>query len=115
MWEILFYETENGKKVREEFLEELPKKHGARALREIGLLEEFGTKLTEPHVKKIDGKLWELRIQASPDISRIFYFIPESKKIVLLHGFVKKTKKTPEREKDIARKRMADYQRRLKS
>ena len=63
MWEIEFYETESGKKVILDFLESLPVKHRARAIREIELLEEFGTDLKMPHVKQIDGKLWELRIK----------------------------------------------------
>ena len=108
----IFYKTDKGKNVVLEFIKKLPKKHKAKALREIDLLEELGTKIKEPHVKKIEDKLWELRIQASPDISRIFYFIAEQKTIVLLHGFIKKTEKTPEREKNIARKRMIDYLRR---
>ena len=113
MWEIEFYETESGKKVILDFLDSLPVKHRARAIREIELLEEFGTDLTMPHVKQIEGKLWELRIKASSNISRIFYFILMSNKFVLLHGYIKKTNKTPEREKDIAKKRMADYIRRF--
>lgn len=104
MWEIEFYETESGKKVILDFLESLPVKHRARAIREIELLEEFGTDLTMPHVKQIDGKLWELRIKASSNISRIFYFVSINNKIVLLHGFIKKTNKTPEREKETAKK-----------
>ena len=113
MWEIEFYNTESGKNVILEFLEGLSEKHRARAIREIELLEEFGINLTMPHVKKIDGKLWELRIKTFSNISRIFYFISINNKIVLLHGFIKKTEKTPECEKDIARKRKADYKRRF--
>ena len=113
MWEIEFYETESGKKVILDFLESLPVKHKARAIREIELLEEFGTDLTMPHVKQIDGKLWELRIKASSNISRIFHFVSINNKIVLLHGFIKKTNKTPEREKETAKKRMAEYKRRF--
>ena len=55
MWEIEFYETESGMKVILDFLESLPVKHKARAIREIELLEEFVTDLTMPHVKQIDG------------------------------------------------------------
>ena len=113
MWEIEFYETESGRNVILDFLESLPVKHKARAIREIELLEEFGIELTMPHAKKIEGKLWELRIKASSNISRIFYFVSINNKIVLLHGFIKKTNKTPEREKETAKKRMAEYKRRF--
>ena len=110
---IEFYKTESGKNVILDFLESLPVKHKTGAIREIELLEEFRTKLTMPHVKQINRKLWELRIKTFSDISRIFYFVSVNNKIVLLHGFIKKTEKTPECEKDIARKRKADYKRRF--
>ena len=71
----------------------MPVKHRAKALRDIDVLEKYGTALTEPLVKHVAGKLWELRIQSASDISRVFYFVPVGKGIVLLHGFVKKCKK----------------------
>ena len=101
---IEFYKTESDKNVILDFLESLPVKHKAGAIREIELLVGFGTKLTMPHVKQINRKLLELRIKTFSDISRIFYFVSVSNKIVLLHGFIKKT----------AIKRMADYKRRFK-
>lgn len=114
MWVIEFYKTENSRNVILEFLESLPVKHKAGAIREIELLEEFRTKLTMPHVKQINRKLWELRIKTFSDISRIFYFVSVSNKIVLLHGFIKKTAEIPEYEKKTAIKRMNDYKRRFK-
>ncbi len=112
MWDIEFYATIDEKEVVTEFLDSLPRKHKAKAFWEIGLLSEMGTKLTEPYVKHIENGIWELRIKFSSDISRVFYFIPTHNKIVLLHGFVKKTQKTPISEIEIAKKRMLDYQRR---
>lgn len=115
MWNIIFYEKENGDIPVQEFLDALPPKHHAKALRDIDVLEKYGTELTEPHVKHIKSKLWELRIKSASDISRIFYFIPVGKKIILLHGFVKKTQKTPFREIEIANSYLEDYQRRNNS
>lgn len=89
-------------------------KHHAKALRDIDVLEKYGTALTEPHVKHIQGKLWELRIKSASDISRIFYFIPVGNDIVLLHGFVKKKQKTPNREIETANTYLEDYQRRYR-
>lgn len=115
-WIIEFYEKESGEAPVEEFLNSLPPKHMAKAIREIDLLEEYGIELSFPHTKNIEGKkykgLWELRVQVASDISRIFYFMPEGSKFVLLHGFVKKTEETPTRELDIAISRMEDYRRR---
>ena len=112
MWEIVFYETESGAVPVQEFLDSLPRKHHAKALRDIDVLREYGTTLREPHVKHIDGKMWELRIKSASDISRIFYFVPTGNGIVLLHGFVKKTRKAPAKEIDTATNYLIDYQRR---
>lgn len=88
----------------------------AKALRDIEILEEFGMNLCEPYVKPIKGEmnkgLYELRIQFAGDIARIFYFTYEKDILVLLHGFVKKTMKTPAREIEKAVEYMTDYRRR---
>ena len=114
MWDIIFYEKEDGTIPVRDFLDSLPIKHHAKALRDIDVLEEYGTRLTEPNVKHIKDKLWELRIKSASDISRIFYFVAVGKSIVLLHGFVKKTQKTPNREIETANNYLEDYQRRNK-
>lgn len=112
MWNIIFYTKEDGTTPVQEFLDQLVVKHRAKALRDIDVLEQHGTALTEPNVKHIKGKLWELRIRSAKDISRVFYFVHVGTDIVLLHGFVKKTQKTPAREIEVAETYMNDYQRR---
>ena len=109
IYKIEFYAAADGKEVMAEFLDSLPPKHQAKAFREIDLLERFGSSLKEPYVKHIDGEIWELRIRFSSDISRIFYFTWNFNTIVLLHGFVKKTQKTPRGEIETAQKRLLDY------
>lgn len=112
MWEIELYQTSKGKEVVAEFLDSLPTKMKAKAFWEIDLLSIHGTSLKEPYVKHIRGDLWELRIKFASDITRVFYFYPLVRKIVLLHGFIKKTDKTPKQEIETAEKRMADYRER---
>lgn len=109
LYDIEYYRTPDGKEVIAEFLDSLPYKHQAKALWEIDILAEYGTQLTEPYVKHIDNDIWELRIKFSSDISRIFYFIASQNKIILLHGFLKKSNKTPIGEIEIAHKRMDEY------
>lgn len=69
--------------------------------------------MRELYVKPINGKenkgLYELRIKFSNDIVRIFYFTHYHNKYVLLHGFIKKTMRTPVNEIERARKYMEDY------
>jgi len=71
----------------------------------------------EPYVKPLKGEknkgLYELRIKFASDIARIFYFTYCNNKYILLHGFVKKTMKTPKNKIEKARKYMEDYQRRM--
>lgn len=103
----------------QDFLYSLPPKLRAKAFRDIELLKDMGNELHEPYVKAMKGKknkgLYELRIKFSNDIVRIFYFTYLNNRYVLLHGFIKKTMKTPESEIELARKYMEDYKRRVES
>lgn len=49
-------------------------------------------------------KLYEIRIKEKSGISRILYFAHAGRKFILLHGFIKKTDKTPVKEIQIAEK-----------
>jgi phage-related protein len=75
------------------------------------LLTEYGLNVREPYVKPItrSRKLFEIRIKDRQNIHRVFYFAFTGRKLVLLHGFTKKTEKTPSREIEIAQTRMKDY------
>ena len=109
------YETEGGRTPIEEFLNSLPVKHKTKAQFVIDLLAEYGLLLKAPFTKHLAGtKLKELRIQASPNIYRIFYFAYIDKKFVLLHAFTKKTQQAPRKEIEIAENRMNEYIRRQK-
>ena len=84
----------------------------------VELLKKHGTTLREPYVKAIKGinnrGIYELRIKFSSNISRIFYFCYQQNTFILLHGIIKKSNKTPERELQRARKYKTDYERRCK-
>lgn len=81
----------------------------AKAIKLIDLLSEYGVLLKEPYTKQLRGKIRELRIKDSQGAVRILYFTFTGKRFILLHGFIKKTDKTPEREIEIAEKRMNDF------
>jgi len=70
---IIFYETVSGNCPVAEFLEGLPTKHHAKAVRNLELLEEFGQLLKGGIIAHIQEEIWELRISFAHDISRIFY------------------------------------------
>ena len=116
-WKVKYYRREDGTEPVSEFINSLPAKHAAKALWEINLLEQFGTALRMPYTRAIEGKkykgMFELRIQQGGEISRIFYVLPVGSVFVLLHGFIKKSGKTPPGEIKTALCNMQDYMRRL--
>lgn len=71
------------------------------------LLEEFGV-LRLPHSRAMGDGLFELRPKGREGIARVFYCTMIGKKIVLLHGFIKKTQKTPPNELKKAMRRMKE-------
>ena len=104
MWQIFFYEDHRGKSPVLEFLNSLSPKDRAKASNSFKLLEEFGTKLSMPHARRIDGKLWELR----PGDNRLFYFLQIDRKFVIVHGYRKQSMKAPEKEIATALRRMQE-------
>lgn len=74
-------------------------------LRVVGLVEEFGPTLRLPHSRAMGDGLFELRPHGRSGIGRAFYCFLVGRRVVVIHAFIKKTQKTPEREIKIARKR----------
>jgi phage-related protein len=111
-WQIIFYTDEQGQSPVEDFLTELEKidkKIVGRFIWSLDQLKERNVKAREPLVRQIEGKIWELREESNTNIFRIMYFFYTGKKIILLHGFQKKSQKTPKKEIEVARKRMEQY------
>ena len=71
--------------------------HVARLIEEMGL-ERVG----EPHLKHLDGPLWEMRLSGRSGISRAIYVVATGRRVVIVRVFIKKTQKTPQREMDLA-------------
>ncbi len=88
-------------------IEALPPALQARLIRLMEMVEAVGLEqVREPHVKHVEGKLWELRAKAAEGIARGFYVTITGRRVVVLHVFVKKSQKTPKTALDIARQRM---------
>lgn len=111
---VCLYETINNKKPVLGFIKALMPKDKVKVLYIIELLSLFGNMLREPHSKHLKDNLFELRIKTSSNNERIFYCFIERKNCILLHGFTKKTKKTPQKELEIALERYEDLLKRLK-
>ena len=117
-WEIEYYQKENGEIPVEEFLMKLHPKLRAKAYSDIMLLKRLGINIRPPYSSPIKGDkykgLYELRTKFSSDITRIFYFLFDKGKFVLLHGFVKKANKPPVHELVRALSYKHDYERRCR-
>ena len=87
----------------QKFIQSLEELTIAKILRTIDLLEKFGNKLGMPHAKIVSIKLLELRIRGKQEI-RIFYCF-RNNSIYLIHGFTKKSQKTPHKELQNAMKK----------
>jgi phage-related protein len=88
-------------------IEDLPPGLQARLLRLLEMIENIGLEnLHEPHVKHVEGKLWELRAKAAEGIARGLYVTVTGRRVVVLHVFVKKSQKMPRTALEIARTRM---------
>ncbi|MHB8858084.1 MAG: type II toxin-antitoxin system RelE/ParE family toxin [Thermoleophilia bacterium] len=74
------------------------------------LLMEFGPDLKMPHSKAMGKGLFELRTSGREGIGRVMYCFVMGKRVVIVHAFIKKTRKTSERDLKIARKRMKEVQ-----
>ena len=63
-----------------------------------------------PHSLVLGGGLFESRPRGKEGIGRVFYCFVVEKRIVILHAFVKKTRGTPKKELNIARRRLKEVQ-----
>ncbi len=68
----------------------------------------LGPNLGEPHTKAFGKGLFELRLKEAEGIARVFFCTLVGKRIVMLHSFIKKSDKTPPREREIAEYRLKE-------
>ena len=92
-------------RVREE-IDLLPADMKARFRRIVELIQGYGLdQVREPHVRHLEGSLWEMRMKGRDGISRAIYVTARGRRVVVVRVFIKKTRKTPKREIDLALER----------
>ena len=85
----------------------LPADMQARFMHMTELLQEFGPqRVGLPHIRPLEGKLWEMRMQGRDGIARAVYAAIQGRRLLVLHVFVKKTQTTPRSALETARKRL---------
>ncbi len=101
---VVFFRTEAGTEPVREWLRELT----VEDRKTIGIdikTVQYGWPLGMPLVRKMEPGLWEVRCDIADGIARVL-FSAKGGQMVLLHGFVKKTQKTPDNELKTARNRL---------
>jgi phage-related protein len=101
-WRVEFYTDDRGRIPAYEFIESLVPGGHAACLRAIDPLARYGPRLTMPHARHVEGKLWELR--AGP--GRLSYFLRMGRTFVILHAYRKASQRAPRREIETAARRM---------
>lgn len=109
MFEVIFYEKENGDCPVQDFLSGLDIKMQAKMIGLLEILEDKGNMLREPYSKHLDDGIFEIRCKVGNNITRVMYFFYYEGKIILTNGFVKKTQKTPKKEIELAKERRRDF------
>jgi phage-related protein len=102
--DIVFFKTEMGNEPTREWLKSLPKEERVLLGEDIKTAQIVWP-LGEPIVKKIEPGIWEIRTYLDTRIARVFV-TKGVDRLVILHGFIKKSQKTPLAELEVARKRL---------
>lgn len=112
MYQVYFYKDKNGKSPVQEYIQELASRQDKDSriklnkIRDyIKMLSTMGTRAGKPYIEHLEGDIWELR----PLKDRILFAAWDGEGFVLLHHFVKKTRKTPPGEIIHAKQNLTDY------
>lgn len=108
-WSTELYETPTGRIPVAEFLLSLDAKTRTRFRWSMEQLRLRNVRAREPLVRHLEGDLWELREESGTNIYRIIYVFFTGRRIVFLHGFQKKSQRTPRRELEQARRYYDDF------
>ena len=114
-FQVEFYETEDGRIPTREFLDSLEPKMNAKMVGLMEILEEKGYSLREPYSAPLEDGIFELRAVQGSNISRALFFFYVEGRIVITHGFIKKTQKTPRAQIELEKKYRADFLKRQQS
>ena len=99
MMEIKFFDQNI-----ENFISSLEIVTHAKTLRMLDLLEKYGSNLNLPYSKKIDRRLFELRIRGKKEVRIIYTF--HKNQVVLLHAFIKKSRRIAKKDLDLGKKKL---------
>jgi len=102
--QVFFYKTESGNEPVRDWLKSLPAGEKLIIGQDIKTVQ-FGWPLGMPVVRKLDKDLWEVRSNLPNRIARVIFTV-SGERMVLLHGFIKKSQKTPANDLAQAKQRL---------
>jgi phage-related protein len=108
-WSVEFYADADGDSPVLDWYESLDEKTKAKLIWIFQLLETNGIELGMPYIKPLGDKLYEIRADVNRNTFRVVYFLYTGRRFVLLHGFQKKTQKTPSKELARAKTYLEDF------
>jgi phage-related protein len=104
-WKIIYFISASGENPVRNFLESLQLRQKSKIFGIFENIQKYGLDSVIPHVKKLSGTpLWEIRVLGQDNI-RVIYLVPKSNTVLVLHGFIKKTQQTSQRDLSLAQKR----------
>jgi phage-related protein len=109
-WTLERYERDDGESPVEDFINALPTKVRARVWAHLTHLQQVGNRAAAPISEALGEGLFALRVSVGRYEVRILYAFLPGQKIVLLHGFLKKTRTIAARELETARARLRELQ-----
>ncbi len=113
--EINFYETESGRKPAEDFLDSLNSKAARKMTWVMEVIEERQGNVHGKYFEKLKhtDDIWEVKAKCGGNEYRMLGFTDEKNILFLVHGFQKKSRKTPKKDIDTAEIRKKDHLRRF--
>jgi phage-related protein len=109
----IFFRTESGGEPLREWLKSMPPEDRKLIGEDIKTVE-FGWPVGMPACRSLGGGICEIRTHLTQDrIARVLFYIDAKGRMVLLHGFIKKTQKTPLNDLELARKNKSKHERGL--
>lgn len=102
--QVYFFKTANNKQPVRDWLKELPVEDRKIIGNDLKTAQ-FGWPIGMPLIRKLDADLWEVRSRLHNRIARVVFTV-EGNQMVLLHGFIKKSQKTPQSDLQLAKQRL---------
>ena len=103
----IFYRSASGNEPAREWLKSLPRPERKLIGEDIAYVQ-FKWPIGKPRVDHLHGAVWEVRTSLSNRIARTLFAVDGST-MILLHGFIKKTQRTPASEISLAKRRFKEW------